>query len=144
MGTIYSCGRLAVHVIRILLKRFHDEPMQHAILDRHDLVARASRTRTRAEGTPLSVGLNPNDLWCTDYKGEFQLGNKHYCYPLTVTDYSSRYLLLCEAMDSSRERDPRMTLNTYMRTLGPEVIQMVNQVTNRILGLAEKGEEAVQ
>jgi integrase len=40
--------------------------------------------------------------------------------------------------------DPRMTLNTYTRTLGPEVIQMVNQVTNRILGLAEKGEEAVQ
>ena len=47
------------------------------------------RTRTRAEGTPLSAGLNPNDLWCTDYKGEFQLGNKRYCYPLTVTDYSS-------------------------------------------------------
>jgi integrase len=40
--------------------------------------------------------------------------------------------------------DPRMTLNTYTRTLSPEVIQMVNQVTNRILGLAEKGEEAVQ
>jgi hypothetical protein len=40
--------------------------------------------------------------------------------------------------------DPRMTLNTYTRTLGPEVIQMVNQGTNRILGLAEKGEEAVQ
>jgi hypothetical protein len=39
--------------------------------------------------------------------------------------------------------DPRMTLNTYTRTLGPEVIQMVNQVTSRILGLAEKRDEAV-
>jgi len=39
-----------------------------------------------------------------------------------------------------------MTLNTYTRTIGPEVIQiqMVNQVTNRILGLAEKRDEAVQ
>src|SRR5258708_40291727 len=46
----------------------------HAILDRHGLVARASRPRTHAEGTPLSAGLNPNALWSTDYKGEFHLG----------------------------------------------------------------------
>jgi transposase InsO family protein len=74
----------------------------HAVLDRHGLVTRAVRPRTRAEGTPLSGGLGPNDLWCTDYKGEFQLGDKRYCYPLTVTDHASRYLLLCEAMESNR------------------------------------------
>ena len=61
------------------------------------------RRRSRAEGTPLSEGLLPNDLWCTDYKGEFQLSDRRYCYPLTVTDYSSRYLLLCEALESNRE-----------------------------------------
>jgi transposase len=75
----------------------------HAVLDRHGLVSRASRPRTRAEGTALSEGLNPNDLWCADYKGEFQLGDKRYCYPLTVTDYASRFLLLCEALESTRE-----------------------------------------
>src|SRR6202789_2443892 len=74
----------------------------HAVLDRNGLVTRAVRPRTRAEGTPLSDGLGPNDLWCTDYKGEFQLADKRYCYPLTVTDHASRYLLLCEAMESSR------------------------------------------
>jgi len=42
-------------------------------------------------------------LWCTDYKGEFLLGNQKYCYPLTVTDHASRYLLLCEALESTRE-----------------------------------------
>jgi hypothetical protein len=47
--------------------------------------------------------LGPNDLWCTDYKGEFQLGDKRYCYPLTVTDHASRYLLLCEALESNRQ-----------------------------------------
>jgi hypothetical protein len=47
--------------------------------------------------------LHPNDLWCTDYKGEFQLGDKRNCYPLTATDYASRYLLLCEALESNRE-----------------------------------------
>jgi len=56
----------------------------HAVLDRHGLVTRMRRSRTPAEGTPLSDGLRPNDLWCTDYKGEFQLGDKHYCYPLTA------------------------------------------------------------
>jgi transposase InsO family protein len=59
--------------------------------------------RTRTEGTALSEGLNPNDLWSTDYKGEFQLADKRYCYPLTVADHASRYLLLCEAMESNAE-----------------------------------------
>ena len=36
-------------------------------------------------------------------RGEFKLGNQRYCYPLTVTDDASRYLLLCEALDSVRE-----------------------------------------
>src|ERR1700757_4362132 len=75
----------------------------HAVLDRRGLVTSMGRRRSRAQGTPLSQGLHANDLWCTDYKGEFQLSDKRYCYPLTVTDYSSRYLLLCEALESNRE-----------------------------------------
>jgi len=75
----------------------------HAVLDRHGLVKRARRRRNRAEGTPLSEGTAPNDLWCADFKGEFKLGNGRYCYPLTVTDQASRYLLMCEALESVRE-----------------------------------------
>jgi transposase len=63
----------------------------HALLDRHGLVARRGRLRRRAQGTPLSLGQRPNELWCTDYKGEFLLGNRQYCYPLTVTDHASRF-----------------------------------------------------
>jgi len=62
------------------------------------------RLRTRTEATPLSPGLTPNELWCTEYKGEFKLGNQRYCYPLTVTDHASRFLLLCEAMESNQEQ----------------------------------------
>ncbi|TIT61169.1 MAG: helix-turn-helix domain containing protein, partial [Mesorhizobium sp.] len=43
----------------------------HAVLDRHGLVSQC-RTRKRAnkaEGTPLSQAVAPNDLWCTDFKG---------------------------------------------------------------------------
>src|SRR5216117_906063 len=75
----------------------------HAVLHRHGLVKGLRRPRPCATGTPLSPGLAANDLWCADYKGEFKLGNGKYCYPLTVTDHASRYLLLCEALDSVRE-----------------------------------------
>ncbi len=76
----------------------------HAVLDRHGLVAQARRrSRHKAEGTLLSEALLANDLWCADFKGEFKLGNGHYCYPLTVTDQATRYLLACEAFESTRE-----------------------------------------
>jgi len=78
----------------------------HAVLDRHGLVKRARKRQRayKAEGTALSAGVRPNDLWCTDFKGEFKLGNRQYCYPLTVSDHASRYLLMCEAFDSTKER----------------------------------------
>jgi transposase InsO family protein len=75
----------------------------HAVLDRHGLVARARQRRNKAEGTPLSQAVQPNDLWCVDFKGEFKLGNGRYCYPLTVTDQASRFLLWCESLESTRE-----------------------------------------
>ena len=75
----------------------------HATLDRHGLVKRARERRNRPQGTPLSAGSAPNALWCADFKGEFKLGNGRYCYPLTVSDHASRYLLLCEALESTRE-----------------------------------------
>ena len=75
----------------------------HAVLDRHGLVKRGGGPRHRARGTPLSEGAAPNDLWCADFKGEFKLGSGRYCYPLTVTDHASRFLLLCEALESTRE-----------------------------------------
>jgi len=89
-----------------LIRQFSDIPIPakstiHAVLDRYALVER--RGRRRAQGTPLSLGEQPNELWCTDYKGEFLLGNRQYCYPLTVTDHASRFLLTCEALSSTRE-----------------------------------------
>jgi putative transposase len=74
----------------------------HAVLDRNGLVTRRKRRRYKAQGTPLAAVHQPNGLWCADYKGEFLLGNKQYCYPLTVTDYRSRYLLSCEGLASTK------------------------------------------
>lgn len=74
----------------------------HAVLDRNGLVTRRKRRRYKAEGTPLNEAAEANGLWCADYKGEFRLGNKQYCYPLTITDYRSRYLLACEGVSSTK------------------------------------------
>jgi len=75
----------------------------HAILDRHGLLAHARKhCRNKAEGTALSNPLAPSDPWCVDFKGEFKLGNGRDCYPLTVTDRASRYLLAREAFESTK------------------------------------------
>jgi putative transposase len=75
----------------------------HAVLDRYGLVTRRRRRRYKAAGTTLSWPVAPNALWCADYKGEFMLANRAYCYPLTITDFASRYLLTCEALSTTRE-----------------------------------------
>lgn len=75
----------------------------HMVLDRHGLVKRRKRRRYTAKGTELSEALMPNALWCADFKGEFKLGNRKYCYPLTITDQRSRYLLACEGLESTKE-----------------------------------------
>ena len=74
----------------------------HAVLDRHGLVRRGGGPRHRARGTPLSAPAAPNDLWCATSRA-VQLGNGRYCYPLTVTDQMSRFLLMCEALESTQE-----------------------------------------
>lgn len=101
----------------------------HAVLDRHGLVQPMNPRRNRAHGTPLSTGKHPNDLWCADYKGEFLLGNKRYCYPLTVTDHASRFLLLCEAMESTREQPTIMGFERLFKERGlPNAIRTDNGV----------------
>jgi putative transposase len=74
----------------------------HAVLDRYGLVHRRRRRRAGAPGTALSRPTEPNALWCADYKGEFMLGNRRYCYPLTITDFASRYLLACDALSTTQ------------------------------------------
>ncbi len=74
----------------------------HAVLDRHGLVERRRRRRYKANGTALSRPLHPNELWCADFKGEFQLADRRYCFPLTITDFATRYLLGCEALPSTK------------------------------------------
>jgi transposase InsO family protein len=114
----------------------------HAVLHRHGLVKIPGRPRQRAQGTPLSPGAEPNDLWCADFKGEFKLGDGRYCYPLTVTDQASRYLLLCEALESTREALSITAFEQLFRERGlPKAIRSDNGVPfaspNGLYGLSK-------
>jgi transposase InsO family protein len=101
----------------------------HAVLDRHSLVRHRRRRRPRATGTVLSRSTQPNALWCADYKGEFLLGNRRYCYPLTITDFASRYLLTCEALLTTQETFAFTVFEPTFKEFGlPQVIRTDNGV----------------
>ncbi len=78
-------------------------------------------------GTALSQALEPNDLWCADFKGEFKLGDGRYCYSLTVTDQASRMILACQALESTKERPVIETFVRVFRERGlPSAIRSDN------------------
>jgi transposase InsO family protein len=67
------------------------------ILAREGLARSRRRFRRAHPGCPKSVPHGPNDIWAADYKGQFRLKNGQYCFPLTVSDLASRYLLGVDA-----------------------------------------------
>lgn len=71
----------------------------HRILERSGRVQPRRRSRRRAHpGRPLAPMTAPNAVWSADFKGQFRMGSGVYCYPLTVQDGASRYLLDCQGM----------------------------------------------
>ena len=114
----------------------------HAVLDRHGLVQRRMRRRNRAKGTALSLPGQPNDLWCADYKGEFMLADRRYCYPLTITDFASRYLFACEALSTTKEAYAFPVFEAAFKEFGlPKAIRTDNGVPfaspNALFGLSK-------
>jgi len=67
------------------------------ILKRNELVKPRRRYRRAHPGCPKSVPAGPNDIWAADYKGQFRLKNGKYCFPLTVSDLSTRFILGIDA-----------------------------------------------
>ena len=122
-----------------LLKILHDKrprwpwPQRSTvckILKRNGLVPKKRRRRAIGHpGKPTTIVSVPNDLWCADYKGQFKTGDGRYCYPLTVTDDFSRYLLGCQALLDTSVDGAKPVFTRLFREFGlPQRIRTDNGV----------------
>jgi transposase InsO family protein len=89
------------------------------ILKRHGLIEpRKRRARHRHPGRPYVEMGSPNDTWTADFKGEFLTRDHRYCYPLTIADGCSRYLLACRGQRSTAYPGARAGFEGAFREYG--------------------------
>ncbi len=100
------------------------------ILSRHGMVPKQrNRRRIGHPGKPTSAILAPNDTWCADFKGQFKTGDGIYCYPLTVTDGYSRYLLGCQGLLTTAVKEAKPVFTRLFKEFGlPKRIRTDNGV----------------
>lgn len=98
------------------------------ILARHGLIRSPRRRRTPLHpGRPLTPMTAPNAIWTADFKGQFKTLDGLYCFPLTIVDGFSRYLLTCRALGSVRHRETRPVFERLFREYGlPDRIRTDN------------------
>lgn len=122
-------------LLTLVHKRHPDWLLPHRstvcdILSRNGMVPK-KRTRRRIghPGKPTSSILAPNDLWSADFKGQFKMGNGCYCYPLTVADGFSRYLLGCQGLHSTSVDEAKPVFTRLFQEYGlPKRIRTDNGV----------------
>ena len=112
------------------------------ILKRNGMVPKKRRRRAIGHpGAPTSRIVAPNDVWCADFKGEFKTGDGLYCYPLTVTDGHSRFLLGCQGPLSTSVADSKPVFTRLFKEYGlPRRIRTDNGVpfaTNTLARLSQ-------
>jgi transposase InsO family protein len=93
----------------------------HEILKRAELVR--ARRRRSARGVNALVGdgalaQRPNECWTTDHKGQFRVGTGELCYPLTIADAFSRYLVACDALPNTSSARARPVFERVFREHG--------------------------
>lgn len=100
------------------------------ILHRHGLIPKQRKRRVIGHpGKPAASMVGPNHVWCADFKGQFRMGNGQYCYPLTVTDGYSRFLLGCQGLASTAVADAKPVFTRIFKEYGlPQFIRTDNGV----------------
>jgi transposase InsO family protein len=79
---------------------------------------RKKRRHVPPYSEPFGDCRAPNDVWSMDYKGQFHLKGGRLCYPLTVTDNFSRFILGCDALRGPRYNPTRRCLENIFRAYG--------------------------
>jgi transposase InsO family protein len=101
-----------------------------------DLLARRGMVKKRRRrrhyqhpGVVPPTTRQPNDLWTTDFKGHFRTRDGVYCYPLTIADLHTRYLLACHGLLSTQGKGARPVFERLFREHGlPSAIRTDNGV----------------
>lgn len=119
----------------LLAQRFPGIPLPskttiYNILNTAGLIEpRRRRTRVPTIASPLASAVGPNDIWSADFKGQFLLGNRQWCYPLTVMDQESRYLIGCHGLKSTAADGAQTVFERWFREYGlPQRIRTDNGV----------------
>jgi transposase InsO family protein len=99
-----------------------------AILKRHGMVPDRRRRHRVGPGTrPFAACREPNDVWCVDFKGHFTMGDGRVCYPLTVMDAASRFLLACVGFHAATLENVRAVFDELFKSNGlPKAIRSDN------------------
>lgn len=100
------------------------------LLSRHGLIKRPRKRRHLSHpGKPTTTITTPNQVWCADFKGQFKTRDGIYCYPLTITDGFSRYLIGCQGLLTTEGRSAKAVFQKAFRDFGlPERIRTDNGV----------------
>lgn len=139
----WGAGKLREYLIRKHPNTpFPTKNTFHNILLKEDLVKKRRSRVFKSSGTNLRSTSNPNNLWCADFKGQFRMRNGTYCYPLTITDHFSRYLLNCTALESTKEGGAFAAFEAAFEEYGlPTAMRTDNGVPfcspNGLLGLSK-------
>lgn len=112
------------------------------LLARRGLVKKRRRRRHyQHPGVVPPTTTQPNDLWTADFKGHFRTRDGVYCYPLTIADQHTRYLLACHGLLSTKGHGVRPVFDRLFREYGlPRAIRTDNGVpfaTTGIHGLSQ-------
>lgn len=100
------------------------------LLARKDLVKKRRRRRTHQHpGVVPPTTHAPNDLWTADFKGQFPTRDGVWCFPLTIGDQHTRYLLACRGLPNIKGQGARPVFERTFRDFGlPRAIRTDNGV----------------
>jgi putative transposase len=88
---------------------------------------RRARLRVPPASNPLGAAVEPNDIWCADFKGHFAVGDGARCHPLTISDACTRYLVKCESVLEPKHGPVQMHFERAFREFGlPKKIRTDN------------------
>jgi putative transposase len=111
--------------IQAMLARTYPDQEVPSATTIYNILKRAGKIETRRRASrvaaypgPLQCAATPNELWSADYKGQFKTADGRWCYPLTVMDHASRYLLGCQGLGDTRHEPTQQVFERLFREYG--------------------------